>query len=525
MFIKEIHINSFGCLENITICPDRNFNLIYGNNESGKSTLFAFIIFMFYGTKIKKVPGEVSFKEKYTPWNGKGMSGKIIFEHSKKQYSLERQHMHGSSSVSICCITTGEVIKNRDILDSPGEFFFGMNVASFYNSVYISGGDYTFRSMAKGELSAHLANTVDAQFTEATYSQMTEKLKEEIAILASEKRKNAIIPQLKKQISELKEKIFIVSKSTSEILALETENQELEKTVDKMRREIDLLRAQCCAVEESSDKQNQSFSLVIPAIVSLVVLIWGIVGRYLSLVIISLICLIAETVSYFLTKHRKLSEKEAFATKLFTIQQKNDKIMMLSDKIGEYNKSIVRNEEKIRFLKDGSGELDFFETQLCEKNKELEQCQNKLDALRLSLACLEEAYCEYKSTFSPMLSQRAGVIFGQLTNSTHSKVTINDEFDIHIEEDYGFKNVQTFSQGTHQQAVLAMRIALADMVLSDEPVPIFLDDALSFYDTDRLESTLEFLRSYSEKTQIIFSTCRKTEADILISKNVNLINF
>ena len=58
MIIKNIKINNFGKLENKELQFGDNINLIYGENESGKSTLLKFISSMFYGvskTKMVKI--------------------------------------------------------------------------------------------------------------------------------------------------------------------------------------------------------------------------------------------------------------------------------------------------------------------------------------------------------------------------------------------------------------------------------------------------------------------------------------
>ena len=49
MIIKELKIDAFGKLENKHISLDDKINVIYGSNESGKSTAAAFIRYMLYG--------------------------------------------------------------------------------------------------------------------------------------------------------------------------------------------------------------------------------------------------------------------------------------------------------------------------------------------------------------------------------------------------------------------------------------------------------------------------------------------
>ena len=90
MTIDKIYIANFGKLTDLTIIPSDGLNIIYAPNESGKSTLLSFIKYMFYGTKVKKARGDMTFKEKYMPWNGMPMSCSIEFTHSGKKYIISR---------------------------------------------------------------------------------------------------------------------------------------------------------------------------------------------------------------------------------------------------------------------------------------------------------------------------------------------------------------------------------------------------------------------------------------------------
>ena len=49
MKIDELKVNSYGKLKNKDIKFEDGINIIYGENERGKSTLLNFIVNMFYG--------------------------------------------------------------------------------------------------------------------------------------------------------------------------------------------------------------------------------------------------------------------------------------------------------------------------------------------------------------------------------------------------------------------------------------------------------------------------------------------
>ena len=67
MKIKMIHIVNFAGLKNLTINFKEGFNLIYGVNESGKSSIENFIKIWLYGIQ-RDENGEID-RKKYMPLN------------------------------------------------------------------------------------------------------------------------------------------------------------------------------------------------------------------------------------------------------------------------------------------------------------------------------------------------------------------------------------------------------------------------------------------------------------------------
>ena len=60
MNIKEIKINNYGNLENKEINLENGINIVYGKNESGKSTLLNYIKNIFYGISKNKNGRDIS---------------------------------------------------------------------------------------------------------------------------------------------------------------------------------------------------------------------------------------------------------------------------------------------------------------------------------------------------------------------------------------------------------------------------------------------------------------------------------
>ena len=103
MKITEIQIKNFGKLHNINIRPLPGINVIYGENETGKSTLQQFITGMLFGIEKQKGPGSQndSYRQ-YEPWNdSSSYSGGLKFTVDGKPFFLERNFYHKEPSVKL----------------------------------------------------------------------------------------------------------------------------------------------------------------------------------------------------------------------------------------------------------------------------------------------------------------------------------------------------------------------------------------------------------------------------------------
>ncbi|MBQ3252483.1 MAG: AAA family ATPase [Oscillospiraceae bacterium] len=83
---------TFGKLENETITFAPGLNVIHAPNEWGKSTWCAFIAAMLYGidTRERNTQTNLADKERYAPWSGKPMSGRMELEWKGKNITIER---------------------------------------------------------------------------------------------------------------------------------------------------------------------------------------------------------------------------------------------------------------------------------------------------------------------------------------------------------------------------------------------------------------------------------------------------
>ena len=107
----------------IKISNLKKFNIIYGKNESGKSTLQSYIVSSLYGIQKNKNGKAMSDFDKYEPWNGGEFSGTINYElDNGDEYNVFRNFKN--NKVELTDATGKDVSGNYSIDKKLGNNFF-----------------------------------------------------------------------------------------------------------------------------------------------------------------------------------------------------------------------------------------------------------------------------------------------------------------------------------------------------------------------------------------------------------------
>lgn len=165
VFIKEIHMISFGKFEDKKIRFDENFNLIYGKNETGKSTVTNFIEGLLYGFDEGKNKKSFSYKkEAYKPKLSYKYAGSGIFNKDGIDIKVTRNFEDGS--YKLINLSSGEEISSKDSnLGFPGEYILDMTYDIYKNYLTSFQGQRSEKK-AKERLIESLANQdIDYDFS------------------------------------------------------------------------------------------------------------------------------------------------------------------------------------------------------------------------------------------------------------------------------------------------------------------------------------------------------------------------
>lgn len=222
MIIRELHLHGFGKFNDYSLKLEPGLNIIYGPNESGKSTLHSFINGMFYGFRKPYTKRTLYSKDhnRLSPWSGSNYSGSIVFEKDNKLYRIYRVFDRGKEETRVLCEETGEDITDRihsgdnSKVLQPGEYFFGISSGVFNSTLFIGQQDIAFGKSLAHEVRERLVNVS---------STGNENISVEKAIFILDE--------------ELKD-IGTSRASTSEYGKLLTEIQETEKKLGNVKSEV-----------------------------------------------------------------------------------------------------------------------------------------------------------------------------------------------------------------------------------------------------------------------------------------------
>lgn len=170
--------------------------------------------------------------------------------------------------------------------------------------------------------------------------------------------------------------------------------------------------------------------------------------------------------------------------------------------------------------------LASMEEQLQELNEKEVTLNKQNEAIELAKKVLEIAYTKMKENVTPKFTENLSKNIEKISNGKYKKVKINDEEGIIIEKQNGeYISVEKLSVGTIEQLYLSLRFG-AIKELSEENMPIILDEAFAYYDAERLANILTYISQEYKNNQIIIFTCTDREIEILDEKNIkyNLVN-
>lgn len=229
MKINKIHIGAFGGLKDYVLELDDGLNIIYGDNENGKTTVMAFIKAAFYGTGKKTQSLENSPRVKYAPWSGEPMCGRIYFEHKSKRYCLERE-FRGSNATDKVTLTDTDSGISESVASDIGNSIFGMGVEAFERSLFVGILPLAGSVDGMGQIDSKLSNLAATGDEDTSFREVEGRITAAKEKIISKSGRTGSFVKGSQELTALKEKL-----SANEIAAATKQklNEEIAELKDK----------------------------------------------------------------------------------------------------------------------------------------------------------------------------------------------------------------------------------------------------------------------------------------------------
>lgn len=139
MRIESLHIDKFGKLRAFDLAFPEGLTIVRGDNESGKTTILAFLRAMLYGLNGKSASIAQNDRRKYMPWGETSMGGSLRLTDGRTAWEIARVfgQTKKQDTLRVTDLASGEAVE-LPAGDEPGRVLLGVDEAVFADTLYVS---------------------------------------------------------------------------------------------------------------------------------------------------------------------------------------------------------------------------------------------------------------------------------------------------------------------------------------------------------------------------------------------------
>ena len=200
--MQLLHANAtYGKLDQARLDLQPGLNVICAPNEGGKSTWCRFLLAMFYGLNTRQ-RGDLADKNRFQPWNGSLMQGKLELSAGDKELTLSRRTQRPDAPLGVFSCTYSGTDTPVPGLDAArcGETLLGVPQSVYQRCAFIPSGSLAID--ADADLERRISALISTGDEKISFSQVESRLKKQLR--QRKYNRSGSIPLLEAEIAGLR---------------------------------------------------------------------------------------------------------------------------------------------------------------------------------------------------------------------------------------------------------------------------------------------------------------------------------
>lgn len=505
MEIQELIIKGFGKFENHRITLKSGVNIIYGGNETGKTTIHAFIRAMLFG--LNRGRGRAARKDEYQirqPWEHPGtFLGSMRIVEDGQIYRIDRCFDRSTQELSLVCETTAqEFARPQEMLDT---LLGGISESAFVNTVFVPQMQCETDEALAEELQRYMVNSEQTMDARLDVTQALRTLR----------KKKKAFEQKKKKEEEAVEAQIAQKQAKAEVLRAELGL--LRRQADEAKRRLSGGRAAFRADADSpedgwTDVQQKEGSIAGRlmrgrTVLEILLFLAGVLALAGSFV------LAGSMVQMFLRIFGCLFLVMILPAHLFLREGAGHPETDSAPEEADIRARLRSLTEEIRNREDAYQKLEDELERLYHSHVKMDGAETEIAAITMAIDRICELTGGIYAKSGGRLNERASEILREITGGAYSRIVLDETMEVRIHTPSRVLGLHQVSGGTMQQIYFALRMAASELLGGGVSLPVILDETFAMYDDERLESVLRWLKKSGR--QVIVFTCQHREREIL----------
>jgi len=552
---------TFGKLAHQTLTLKPGLNIIEAPNEWGKSTWCAFLSAMLYGldTRAKSTKSALADKERYQPWSGAPMAGRLEISWQGRDITIERRTKGRVPLGEFRAYESASGLAVPELTAANcGQVLLGVEKSVFLRSVFLRQWDLPVTG--DENLRRRLQNLVTTGEEDPAGEQLAKQLK----ALKNRIRyhRTGLLPQLEEERGLLEEQLSQLSRLEAAIREQENRQRENRAWIQRLEQHGAYLAWQAAlddarlirqaeqewqaaesrlrALRERKPEKLSGKALLPGLLLILTGVLLGIFRDGAAGIAVAVLGASVMLWGLFRNKQKKNppNEEKSLMEEAARARARWEALLSVAKPLPPEAEPVglgrnaaetagalreAREEEtrlesrRSQYLgrMEALGTRKNLETQLASVNSRIEKLEKTYTALTMAQETLAEASAQLQRRFAPRIAGGAARRMQKMTNGRYDRVILNEDLSLLAGEagEETLREALWRSDGTVDQLYLALRLSVSEALTPE--APLILDDALVRFDDTRLKAALELLEEEAQSRQVVIFTCQSREKRLL----------